>query len=193
MQAEREISAESLDRSSSITARTQAWATPTLRFISKYLVKYIGGEDFVWDWQNDIQGRAVRLDFLPDPDKGAVPTIYSPRNPEVRSKVVSLAVYSLPVLALVGYQLCVSNWIRNEAIQIIGRVARKEGVLNLGRYSRFLEFGISKVIVCNFSKLPLPLDHQLDTGQRLFISKVILGLFPILTIWIVEDSDEGTA
>ena len=111
----------------------------------------------------------------------------------MRSKVVSLAVYSLPVLALVGYQLCVSNWIRNEAVQIIGRVAGKEGVLNLGRYSRFLEFGISKVIVCNFSKLPLPLDHQLDTGQRLFISKVILGLFPILTIWIVEGLRRGNS
>lgn len=159
----------------------------------KVFSKVYRGEDFVWDWQNDIQRRAVRLDFLPDPEKGAVPTIYSPRNPEERSKVVSLAVYSLPMLAFVGYQLCVSNWIGNEAVQIIGRVARKEGVLNLGRYSRFLEFGISKVIVCNFSKLPPPLDHQLDTEQRLFISKVILGLFPILTIWIVEGLRRGNS
>jgi hypothetical protein len=129
MQAERKTSAKSLDIASSVITRTHAWATPTLKFVSRYLVKYFRGEDFDWDGQNDIQSRVARLDFLPDPDRGAIPAVYSPRNPEERSKVASLAVYSLPVLALVGYQLCVSNWIGNEAAQIIGRAAGEEAFL----------------------------------------------------------------
>ena len=193
MQAEREISAKSLDIAASVTTRIHAWATPNLKFMSRYLVKYLKGEDFVWDGQNDIQRRAARLDFLPDPDKGAIPMVYSTRNPEERNKLASLAVYSLPVLALVGYQLCINNWIGNEAVQIIGRVARKEGALNLGKYSRFLGFGLSKVFISNFSKLPLPLVHQLDAEQRQFTSQVILGLLPILTIWIVEGLRRGNS
>jgi hypothetical protein len=122
--------------------------------------------------------------------------VYSSRNPEERSKVASLAVYSLPVMALIGYQQCVSNWIGNETIDLVSRAAKENGVLDLGLYSRFLGFGLAKVLICCFQKLSdLPHDHdqQLDVGHRLFALQVILGLFPILTIWIIEGLRRGNS
>ena len=178
------------------STRMQAWATKTMEFTTKYIVKYVIGEDYIWELEGDIPTRIERLDFLPDSDKGAIPMVYSPRYPNKRAKLITGIAYALPAFALLGCYLGVrsSALVPAEVNEKIGRAAAETGIPSFGIYSSG-RFGLAKIFTSCFSGLLDSLtdgsDKQSDYRLKIVAAQTALGLFPILTIMIVESLRRG--
>ncbi|PUU81908.1 hypothetical protein B9Z19DRAFT_1190852 [Tuber borchii] len=196
VQAHRKYAIEFTDGITAESTRMQAWATKTMELTTKYIVKNLIGEDYLWDLQGDIPTRTERLDFLPDSDKGAIPMVYSPRYPNKRAKLITGIAYTLPAFALLGCYLGVrsSALIPAEVNEKISRVAAETGIPSFGIYSSG-RFGLAKIFTSCFSSLWDSLtdgsDKQLDYRLKIVAAQTALGLFPILTIMIVESLRRG--
>ena len=196
VQSHRTDSIEFLSKISAESTRMQAWATKTMELTTKYIVKYLIGEDYIWELHGDIPTRCERLDFLPDSDKGAIPMVYSPRHPSKRAKLITGIAYTLPAFALLGCYLGVrsSALVPAEVNEKIGRAAAETGIPSFGIYSSG-RFGLAKIFTGCFSSLWDSLtddpDKQSDYRLKIVAAQTALGLFPILTIMIVESLRRG--
>jgi len=172
----------------------QAWATRTLKLISKYIIQHLIGEDYLYELQGKAQVRTERLDFLPDSDKGSIPMVYSPRYPNERAKLIAGIAYILPAFALLGWYLGMQSSALAQAKvkEEISRAAAETGIPSFGIYSSG-RFGLAKIFTSSFSSLwdSLTDDKQLDARLRVVAAQTALGLFPILTIMVVESLRRG--
>ena len=196
VQAQRKSAIEFIDGISAESTRMQAWATKTMELTTKYFVKYLLGEDYIWELQADVLMRAERLDFLPDSDKGAIPMVYSPRYPNERAKLITGIAYTLPAFALLGCYLGVrsSALVPAAVNEKIGRAAAETGIPSFGIYYSG-RFGLAKIFTSCFSSLWDSLtdgsDKQSDYRLKIVAAQTALGLLPILTIMIVESLRRG--
>jgi len=196
VQAHRTDSIEFLSGIAAESTRMHAWATKTMELTTKYFIKYLIGEDYVWGLHGDIPTRSERLDFLPDSDKGAIPMVYSPRHPNMRAKLITGIAYTLPAFALLGCYLGVrsSALVPAEVNEKISRAAAETGIPSFGIYSSG-RFGLAKIFTSCFSSLWDSLtdgpDKQSDYRLKIVAAQTALGLFPILTIMIVESLRRG--
>jgi len=194
VQAHRRNTVEFLSGVTSESTRMQAWATKRLELTTKYIIRHLIGEDYLWELQGEVQIRPERLDFLPDSDKGAVPMVFSPRYPSKRAKLITGIAYILPAFALLGYYLCVrsSAFAQAEVNEKISRAAAETGIPSFGIYSSG-RFGLANIFTSSFSSLWDSLTHhnQLDSRLRIVAAQTALGLFPILTIMVVESLRRG--
>ena len=196
VQAQRKSAIEFINGISAESTRMQAWATKTMELTTKYFVKYLLGEDYIWELQADVLMRAERLDFLPDSDKGAIPMVYSPRYPNKRAKLITGIAYTLPAFALLGCYLGVrsSALVPAEVNEKISRAAAETGIPSFGIYYSG-RFGLAKIFTSCFSSLWDSLtdgsDKQSDYRLKIVAAQTALGLLPILTIMIVESLRRG--
>ncbi|RPA94671.1 FAD/NAD(P)-binding domain-containing protein [Choiromyces venosus 120613-1] len=194
VQAHRKDSVESLFKATAESTRMQAWATTMLKLTSKYFIQHLIGEDYIWNLQEYVQRRTERLDFLPDSDKGAIPMIYSPRYPNERAKLITGIAYVLPAIGLLGYYfgVCTSTLMPAEVNEKIRSAAAETGIPSFGIYSS-ARFGLAKIFTSSFSNLSDSLTDDKQSNYRLKIvtAQAVLGLFPILTIMVVESLRRG--
>ncbi|CUS13302.1 unnamed protein product [Tuber aestivum] len=194
VQAHRKSPIESVLSVAAQTTRIESWATTTLRLASKYFIKHLIGEDYLWDSQVDLLIRTEKLDFLPDSDKGAIPKIYSPRYPSGRAKLINGIAYILPAFALLGCWLGMrsSALMPAEVSERISHEAAETGIPGFGIYSSG-RFGLARIFTTSFSNLSDSLtgDKQSDRKLKVFAAQTALSLFPILTIMVVESLRRG--
>lgn len=120
--------------------------------------------------------------------------VYSPRYPNERAKLIAGIAYILPAFALLGWYLGMQSSALAQAKvkEEISRAAAETGIPSFGIYSSG-RFGLAKIFTSSFSSLwdSLTDDKQLDARLRVVAAQTALGLFPILTIMVVESLRRG--
>jgi fluoride ion exporter CrcB/FEX len=171
----------------------QVWATWKLKFMSEYILRYFVGEDKYWEMQLPIMTRVTGLDFLPDPNKGCVPMVHSPRHPNERNQVVEMLIHALPIATLIGYKVCLSPIKHMTGWNIFIHRVKEMGICNLDIALMTGFHGTLNTISDSITTMSLNPIHLLRnlTNDEVIVYQSILGTLPLLTIWVIEGQRRG--